>query len=68
MAKHTPLVALQGDIEKTDELLMSDEPDKPEHRKRKLKRKQGAAGSPAKTPGKPGMSCPLKGVAPKNTL
>ena len=46
---------LQGDIEKTDELLMSDEPDKPEPRKRKVKPKQGKAGSPVKTPGKAGV-------------
>ena len=39
---------LQGDIEKTDELLLSDDPDPEPKRKKKLKSKQGKPGSPSK--------------------
>ena len=40
------VLCLQGEIEKTDELLMSDEPE-PEPRKRRVKAKQGKSGSPS---------------------
>ena len=41
-------VSVQGDIEKTDELLLSDEPDEPEASKRKVKPKAGKGISPSK--------------------
>ena len=42
------VASTQGDIEKTDELLLSDEPEEPEARKRKVKPKQGKGSSPSK--------------------
>ncbi|KAL0026237.1 hypothetical protein WJX77_004600 [Trebouxia sp. C0004] len=51
--KHSGFFINQGDIEKTDVLLMSDEPG-PEPRKRRTKPKQSKPGSPAKSPVKPG--------------
>lgn len=47
-------LCLQGEIEKTDELLMSDEPE-PEPRKRRIKPKQGKLGSPPGAPSQAGM-------------
>ncbi|DBA95241.1 TPA: hypothetical protein ACH3X3_013138 [Trebouxia sp. C0006] len=51
--KHSGFFINQGEIEKTDELLMSDEPG-PEPRKRRTKPKQSKPGSPSKSPLKPG--------------
>lgn len=47
MQPQVGVIPLQGDIEKTDELLLSDDPGPETKRKRKLKPKQDQMGSPS---------------------
>ncbi|KAL3156973.1 hypothetical protein ABBQ38_001230 [Trebouxia sp. C0009 RCD-2024] len=60
--KHSGFYINQGDIEKTDELLLSDDPDPESKRKRKLKPKQGQMGSPSQ----PGLRAEFREVMGKD--